>query len=185
MPSTARLDRRDFLKRTAAGTSGLVIGFYLGPSIMSRFFPGSVKNGLDNSSVEDLAELKYSIPNFSRDYVLTEAGIPVGFWRSVGNSQNGYIAGCFVDEMAKAGGKIPSNFAASSSLTLLGIAPSSNSPQTKPLGASRFPPGVTAASRSSNPLEVTSPKWRRSASIAKPTRCRCIASSRRWIAAAM
>ena len=29
MPSTARLDRRDFLKRTAAGTSGLVIGFYL------------------------------------------------------------------------------------------------------------------------------------------------------------
>jgi hypothetical protein len=29
MPTTARLDGRDFLKRTAAGTSGLVIGFYL------------------------------------------------------------------------------------------------------------------------------------------------------------
>jgi hypothetical protein len=29
MPTTARLDGRDFLKRTAAATSGLVIGFYL------------------------------------------------------------------------------------------------------------------------------------------------------------
>jgi CO/xanthine dehydrogenase Mo-binding subunit len=110
MPTTARLDRRDFLKRTAAGTSGLVIGFYLSPSVMSRFFPGSLKNGLDNSSVEDPAELKYSISNFYCDYVLTEAGIPVGFWRSVGNSQNGYIAGCFVDEIAKAGGKDPFEF---------------------------------------------------------------------------
>jgi isoquinoline 1-oxidoreductase beta subunit len=29
MPTAARLDRRDFLNRTAAGTSGLLIGFYL------------------------------------------------------------------------------------------------------------------------------------------------------------
>jgi hypothetical protein len=28
MSITARLDRRDFLKRKATGTSGLVIGFY-------------------------------------------------------------------------------------------------------------------------------------------------------------
>jgi isoquinoline 1-oxidoreductase subunit beta len=82
----------------------------VGPSIMSRFFPGSVKNGLDTSSVEGLAELKYGIPNFYCDYVLTEADVPVGFWRSVGNSQNGYIAECFVDEMAKAGGKDPFEF---------------------------------------------------------------------------
>jgi isoquinoline 1-oxidoreductase beta subunit len=33
------------------------------PSIMSRFFPGSVKNGLDGSSVEGAAELPYAIPN--------------------------------------------------------------------------------------------------------------------------
>jgi isoquinoline 1-oxidoreductase beta subunit len=82
----------------------------VGPSIMSRFFPGSVKNGLDNSSVEGLAELKYNIPNFFCDYVLTDAGVPVGFWRSVGNSQNGYIAECFIEEMAKAGGKDPFEF---------------------------------------------------------------------------
>ena len=77
------------------------------PSIMSRFFPGSVKNGLDGSSVEGHADVKYGIPNFFCDYVLTEAGVPVGFWRSVGNSQNGYIVEAFIDELAKAGGKDP------------------------------------------------------------------------------
>jgi isoquinoline 1-oxidoreductase beta subunit len=75
------------------------------PSIMSRFFPGSVQNGLDSSSVESAADIKYAIPNFFTDYVLTEAGVPVGFWRSVGSSQNGYITECFVEELAKAAGK--------------------------------------------------------------------------------
>src|SRR6266478_7356 len=80
------------------------------PSIMSRFFPGSVKNGLDNSSVEGIVEMKYGIPNFLCDYVLTETGVPVGFWRSVGNSQNGYIVETFMDELATAGGKDPFEF---------------------------------------------------------------------------
>lgn len=79
----------------------------VGPSIMSRFFPGSLKDGIDESAVEGLSTLKYDVPNFHVDYVLTETGIPVGFWRSVGCSHNGYVAECFVDEMAKAAGKDP------------------------------------------------------------------------------
>jgi isoquinoline 1-oxidoreductase beta subunit len=75
------------------------------PSIMSRFFPGSVKNGVDETSVEGQANGKYAIPNFLVEYALTETGVPVGFWRSVGNSQNGYITECFIEELAKAGGK--------------------------------------------------------------------------------
>jgi isoquinoline 1-oxidoreductase beta subunit len=75
------------------------------PSIMSRFFPGSVKNGIDETSVEGQANSKYAIPNFLVEYVLTETGVPVGFWRSVGNSQNGYITECFVEELARAAGK--------------------------------------------------------------------------------
>jgi isoquinoline 1-oxidoreductase subunit beta len=82
----------------------------VGPSIMSRFFPGSVKNGIDESAVEGLSTLKYDVPNFLVDYVMTESGIPVGFWRSVGCSHNGYFAECFVDEMAKAAGKDPVEF---------------------------------------------------------------------------
>lgn len=82
----------------------------VGPSIMSRFFPGSVKNGVDETAVEGIVTLKYGVPNFFVDYLLTEPGVPVGFWRSVGNSHNGYIAECFLDEMAKAAGKDPVEF---------------------------------------------------------------------------
>src|SRR5258707_14707902 len=77
---------------------------------MSRFFPGSVKNGLDDTATEGIATLKYDVPNFLVEYLLTEPGVPVGFWRSVGNSHNGYIAECFVEEMAKAAGKDPFEF---------------------------------------------------------------------------
>ncbi len=81
------------------------------PSIMSRFFgPGAVKNGLDNSSVEGVADIPYDIPNILVDYQLTEPGIPVGFWRSVGASQNGFFSESFVDEVALAAGKDPYEF---------------------------------------------------------------------------
>lgn len=82
----------------------------VGPSIMSRFFPGSVKNGIDETAVEGIATLKYAVPNFLVEYVMTDPGMPVGFWRSVGNSHNGYIAECFVDEMARAAGSDPLEF---------------------------------------------------------------------------
>jgi len=54
--------------------------------------------------------LPYAIPNILVDYQLTETGIPVGFWRSVGNSQNGFFSECFVDELAAASGKDPYEF---------------------------------------------------------------------------
>jgi isoquinoline 1-oxidoreductase subunit beta len=76
-------------------------------SIRSRFFPGSVKNGLDATSVEGAADIPYAIPNILVDYQLTETGIPVGFWRSVGHSQNAFFSECFLDEVAAAGGKDP------------------------------------------------------------------------------
>ena len=69
------------------------------PSIMS------VKSGIDKSSVEGQANCKYDVPNFLVEYVLTETCVPVGYWRSVGNSQNGYITECFVEELARVSGK--------------------------------------------------------------------------------
>jgi isoquinoline 1-oxidoreductase beta subunit len=81
------------------------------PSIMSRFFgPAALKNGLDNSSVEGASDIPYDIPNILVDYQLTEPGIPVGFWRSVGSSQNGFFSESFVDEVAAASGKDPYEF---------------------------------------------------------------------------
>ena len=79
-------------------------------SIMEAWFPGSTKDNLDPTSVEGVANLPYSIPNIQVDYVRTEPGIPVGFWRSVGNSQNGFFSECFMDELAVAGKKDPYEF---------------------------------------------------------------------------
>ena len=77
------------------------------PSILTRWFPNMVQNGIDGSSVEGAAELPYAIPNLRVEYTLKETGVPVGFWRSVGHSQNGYVTESFLDELAAAGGKDP------------------------------------------------------------------------------
>jgi len=79
-------------------------------SIMEAWFPGSTKNNLDPTSVEGVSDLPYSIPNILVDYVRTEPGIPVGFWRSVGASQNGFFSESFIDELAAAGKKDPYDF---------------------------------------------------------------------------
>ncbi|MDE3170333.1 MAG: xanthine dehydrogenase family protein molybdopterin-binding subunit, partial [Acidobacteriota bacterium] len=79
-------------------------------SIMSWFFPGSVKNGMDNSSVDTLVHMPYDIPNILVDYQLVAGPIPQGFWRSVGASQNGFFRECFIDELAAAAKKDPYEF---------------------------------------------------------------------------
>jgi isoquinoline 1-oxidoreductase beta subunit len=66
------------------------------------------KDGLDPTSVQGAADyFPYDIPNVHVDYVNNNPGVPSGFWRSVGNSQNGFILESFVDELAHAAGKDP------------------------------------------------------------------------------
>src|SRR5919198_5830462 len=75
------------------------------PSIMARVFPDTVKNGLDGEAVEGAVGMPYGIPNVHVDYVLTDTGIPVGFWRSVNNSFNAFVVESFIDELAHAAKK--------------------------------------------------------------------------------
>lgn len=82
----------------------------VGPSIMARVFPGMVKGGIDPTSVEGAANLPYAIPNLHVDYAMHDTGIPVGFWRSVGSSQNAFVTECFLDELAAATAKDPYQF---------------------------------------------------------------------------
>ena len=77
------------------------------PSIMARVFPDTVKNGLDQEAVEGAVELPYGIPNVHVDYVLTDTGIPVGFWRSVNHSYNAFVVESFIDELAHAAKQDP------------------------------------------------------------------------------
>lgn len=79
-------------------------------SIMNWFYPGSIRNGFDDSSVEGIADIPYDIPNIAVNYNLVSGPIPQGFWRSVGASQNGFFRECFIDEVAAAAKKDPYEF---------------------------------------------------------------------------
>jgi isoquinoline 1-oxidoreductase beta subunit len=77
------------------------------PSIMARVFPNTVQNGLDGEAVEGAVEMPYAVPNVHVDYVLTDTGVPVGFWRSVNHSFNAFAVESFIDELAHAAGQDP------------------------------------------------------------------------------
>jgi isoquinoline 1-oxidoreductase subunit beta len=74
-------------------------------ALMARF--GPLKNNIGPRSVEILDAVPYDIPNILVDFQAAKAGIPIGFWRSVGASQNGYFLEGFIDEVATAGKKDP------------------------------------------------------------------------------
>jgi isoquinoline 1-oxidoreductase beta subunit len=76
-------------------------------SITTRAFPGFVKDGVDPFMVEGSNNLTYDIPNLEIANVIEDAGVRVGYWRSVSNSLNAFALESFMDEAAKAAGKDP------------------------------------------------------------------------------
>lgn len=78
------------------------------PSILEAFRP--LQDGIDRTSVEGAANLPYAIPNVEVTYAKIDVPITLWFWRSVGSSLNAYVTECFVDELARAGGKDPVAF---------------------------------------------------------------------------
>jgi len=52
--------------------------------------------------VEGAANHPYAVPNVEVRYSMANVGVPVGFWRSVANSQNAFLVESFVDELAHA-----------------------------------------------------------------------------------
>lgn len=66
------------------------------------------KDGHDPTSTQGAGDyFPYDVPNVLVDYINNNPGVPSGFWRSVGNTQNGFILESFVDELAHAAGKDP------------------------------------------------------------------------------
>lgn len=84
----------------------------VGQSIFGSFppFAASIKNGVDDSSVEGAANIPYAIANVRVDLHTTEAGVPIHVWRSVGNSHTAYAVETMIDELAAAAGKDPVAF---------------------------------------------------------------------------
>ncbi|HUF25395.1 MAG TPA: xanthine dehydrogenase family protein molybdopterin-binding subunit [Gemmatimonadaceae bacterium] len=62
---------------------------------------------IDGPAVASVADTPYAIPNLLVEYCRAELGVPVGYWRSVGPSQNTFILESFIDELAHAAGRDP------------------------------------------------------------------------------
>jgi isoquinoline 1-oxidoreductase beta subunit len=78
-----------------------------GQSILFALRPEAIKDGLDKNFLEGLIEMPYDFPNRFLDYAMRNTTVPVGFWRSVNASQNGFYKECFLDELAAAAGQDP------------------------------------------------------------------------------
>ena len=69
--------------------------------------PFAPADGVDPQAVASLHDLPHAIPNVRIEYALRNAHVPVGFWRTVGHSQNPFVRESFMDELASAAGKDP------------------------------------------------------------------------------
>ena len=78
-----------------------------GSSIMARFAPPAVKNGVDPDAVEGAKDMPYAIPNVMVDYVRHEPPVPTAFWRGVGATHNIFVVESFIDELAAAAKQDP------------------------------------------------------------------------------
>jgi isoquinoline 1-oxidoreductase subunit beta len=80
------------------------------PSILSTLLKLPLPKGVDGQAVASFNDHPYDIPNTLVDYAQRNTNVPVGFWRSVGHSQNPFGRECFIDELALAAGKDPVAF---------------------------------------------------------------------------
>ncbi|MEJ6020987.1 xanthine dehydrogenase family protein molybdopterin-binding subunit [Ramlibacter sp. PS4R-6] len=64
----------------------------------------------DKTTAEGLFDQPYAFANQRMEHVATRAGIPVGFWRSVGHSHNAFITESFIDELAAQARRDPLDF---------------------------------------------------------------------------
>ncbi len=83
-----------------------------GQSIMkgTAFEAFSVKDGVDHSTVEGLADSPYVIPNMAVGLTDTEKATSVLWWRSVGHTHTAYVMEVMMDMAAKAAGRDPVEF---------------------------------------------------------------------------
>ncbi|WP_170525274.1 xanthine dehydrogenase family protein molybdopterin-binding subunit [Ruegeria arenilitoris] len=73
-------------------------------------YTGMPGAGPDKVLVEGFFNQPYAVPNYRMSGHIADLKIPVGFWRSVGNSHNGFFHETFMDEMAHAAGRDPLEF---------------------------------------------------------------------------
>ena len=76
-----------------------------GASIREWGRPGRLGERADPLAVSTFADLAYAVPNYRLAWVPVVTHVPVGTWRSVGQSHNGFFLECAMDEIAHAAGR--------------------------------------------------------------------------------
>jgi isoquinoline 1-oxidoreductase beta subunit len=89
----------------ADGLPALWLNKIAAPPLGAR--PRSAPDQVDPSALGGARELPYALPNQAVDYAGVSTLIPLGAWRSVGASFNGFFVESFVDELAQAAGVDP------------------------------------------------------------------------------
>ena len=80
------------------------------PSITIQLFGPEARGDEPIDAVDGAADLAYQVPNILVDYAMANTAVPIGWWRSVYNSQNPFVNESFLDEIAHAAGKDPLEF---------------------------------------------------------------------------
>lgn len=75
-----------------------------------RRMTGMSGGGADAALTEGAGNQPYDIPNARVRGYSSDLAVPIGFWRSVGNSQNAFFHESFIDELAHAAGADPLEF---------------------------------------------------------------------------
>lgn len=110
--------RHDFYRpfgmaRLTAGldAAGMPVAFTIrlvGPSVVAAIVEGFGNSFVDRTFLSGLAEeMPYDVPNYLVDYVVKHTHVPLGMWRAINYTQNGYYKESFIDEMAHAAGADP------------------------------------------------------------------------------
>ena len=105
-----------YYDRVSAGldAKGNIVGWthrITGSSVMARWAPAGLVNGLDPDAVECAADTPYELPATFVDYVRHEPqGLGTGWWRGVGPTHNLFVVESFVDELATAAKQDPVEF---------------------------------------------------------------------------
>ncbi len=100
--------------RARVGADGMPVAVDLKvatPSIMAsllpRFYPRLAAIGPDKMMLDGAFNQPYAVRDYRVAAVKVQTPVPVGIWRSVGNSVNGFFHECLMDEIAHLGGLDP------------------------------------------------------------------------------
>lgn len=93
-------------------SSGKLLGWEVrlcAASVFAQLAPYLMRDGVDRLLMDGFVDrqLGYTVENFEVYCSRRNTAIPVGFWRAVNLSQNGFFRESFIDEMAEVAGQDP------------------------------------------------------------------------------